>query len=372
MGSPVPGMARRTCRGDVIVAVDGTDVARKIRRQSRPRVFADRGSQVKVRVREGEALRDGHGDPRRNRNQPCGRFHGSSRESPLRSTAQSPERARVWEAAKVGECQGLISICVRIAADWSRKPCRSPALPARVVVYASRPRRKEQIFRAPKANRRLRNIPSWCWSTAIRLRPRKSFPPCRTDRALIMGETAFKGPLQAPALRRRPAAHHRALLHPADASSTRLLERFVLRLLLPRASHLQNSDTSNRPIPDARCSAAAHPDESTTRKNHAVERRVSARRFLSLRQHFSGRPRRFPPTGPDADLMARSTSCTPRTSPSPTRIRSRQEVDHRHRSRFYLRAFDKKTNDRAVLMDDPEVKSGTSCPRRAMHAGAQK
>jgi carboxyl-terminal processing protease len=79
---------------------------------------------------------------------------------------------------------------------------------------------------------------------------------------------------------------------------------------------------------------------------------------------------------PDADLMARFKDFLHTKNIAFTDAefnRDKKWITEQIRDEFYLRAFDKKTSDRAQFMDDPEVqKALDSLPKaEAMHAEAQ-
>jgi hypothetical protein len=99
-------------------------------------------------------------------------------------------------------------------------------------------------------------------------------------------------------------------------------------------------------------------------------------RFAST--YFGPAKPSLPPNwAPDADLLARfkdflHTKNIPFTDAEFTR--DKKWITEQIRDEFYLRAFDKKTSDRAQFLDDPEVqKAVENLPKaETMHVEAQK
>jgi carboxyl-terminal processing protease len=385
-------------RGDVIVAVDGKDVKGKDSSAVADMLRGTRGTQVRVSV-----MREGATEP-----VTVTVTRGDIETSLVDAFWYKPgivflkvtsfeaqNVARDVEAAmqKLGEANvkglildlrenrgGLVTEAVSLAGRFLRD--------GQVVVSHRGRAEKEQIFRANKANPQAQKYPIVVLVNGNSASASEIVSGALQDhdRALIMGETTFgKGLVQA----QFPLSDGALLLTIAHyyTPSGRLIQRdyskgsffdyYYARKPIQNDNDVKATDTGRKMYGGG----GITPDEKyDPEKSTAFERRVfnSSTIYRFASSYFGPAKPSLPPNwAPDNDLLARFKDFLHTKNIAFTDAefqRDKKWITEQIRDEFYLRAFDKKTADRAQFLDDPEVqKAVDSLPKaEAMHAEAQK
>jgi carboxyl-terminal processing protease len=207
------------------------------------------------------------------------------------------------------------------------------------------------------------------------------------DRAIIMGENTFgKGLVQA----QFPLAEGAALLLTIAhyyTPSGRLIQRdytkgsffdyYYSRKPVQNTDDVKSTDTGRKMYGGG----GITPDEKyDPQKSTLFERRIynSSVIYRFANTYFGATKPALPQTwAPDGDLLARFKDYVHTHDIPFTDVdfnRDKKWVGEQLRDEFYLRAFDKKTADRAQFMDDPEVqKAVEELPKaETLHAEALK
>ncbi len=385
-------------RGDVIVAVDGNDVTKKDSAAVADLLRGPRGSQVRVSVQ-----REGAPEPvtvtvtrGEIETSLVDAFWIKPGIAFLKVTSfEAQNVARDVEAAmqKLGEANvkglildlrenrgGLVTEAVSLAGRFLRD--------GQVVVSHRGRAEKEQVFRANKANPAAQKYPIVVLVNGNSASASEIVSGALQDhdRALILGETTFgKGLVQA----QFPLSEGALLLTIAHyyTPSGRLIQRdyskgsffdyYYARKPIQNSDDIKATDTGRKMYGGG----GITPDEKyDPEKSTMFERRVfnSSIMYRFANTYFGPAKPSLPANwAPDADLLARfkdflHTKNVPFTDAEFNR--DKKWISEQIRDEFYLRAFDKKTSDRAQFADDPEVqKAVDSLPQaEAMHAEAQK
>ena len=385
-------------RGDVIAAVGGKDVTGKDSAAVADMLRGACGSQVRVSVaREGApapvtvAVTRGEIETSL-----VDAFWFKPGIAFLKVTSfEAQNVARDVEAAlqKLGEANvkglildlrenrgGLVTEAVSLAGRFLRD--------GQVVVSHRGRAEKEQIFRANKANPAAQKYPIVVLVNGNSASASEIVSGALQDhdRALILGETTFgKGLVQA----QFPLSDGALLLTIAHyyTPSGRLIQRdyskgsffdyYYARKPVQNADDVKATDTGRKMYGGG----GITPDEKyDPEKSSMFQRRVfsSSVMYRFANTYFgAAKPTLAANWAPDADLLARfkeflHTKNIPFTDAEFNR--DKKWISEQLRDEFYLRAFDKKTADRAQFLDDPEVqKAVESLPKaESMHAEAQK
>ena len=385
-------------RGDVIVAVDGNDVAGKDSAAVAALLKGPRGSVVRVSVaREGApapiVLTVTRGEIETSL---VDAFWYKPGIAFLKVTSfEAQNVARDVEAAlqKLGEANvkglildlrenrgGLVTEAVSLAGRFLRD--------GQVVVSHRGRAEKEQIFRANKANPAAQKYPIVVLVNGNSASASEIVSGALQDhdRALILGETTFgKGLVQA----QFPLSDGALLLTIAHyyTPSGRLIQRdyskgsffdyYYARKPIQNNDDVKATDTGRKMYGGG----GITPDEKyDPEKSTQFERRIfnSSTIYRFANTYFGAAKPSLPANwAPDADLMARFKDYLHTKNIAFTDAefnRDKKWVTEQIRDEFYLRAFDKKTADRAQFLDDPEVQKAVEFLPKAeqMHAEAQK
>ncbi len=386
-------------RGDTIVAVDGKDVTKKDSAAVADMLRGPRGSQVRVSV-----MREGATEPvtltvtrGEIETSLVDAFWIKPGIAFLKVTSfEAQNVARDVEAAmqKLGEANvkglildlrenrgGLVTEAVSLAGRFLRD--------GQVVVSHRGRAEKEQVFRATnKSNPAAQKYPIVVLVNGNSASASEIVSGALQDhdRALIMGETTFgKGLVQA----QFPLSEGALLLTIAHyyTPSGRLIQRdyskgsffdyYYARKPIQNSDDIKATDTGRKMYGGG----GITPDEKyDPEKSSMFERRIfnSSVMYRFASTYFGAAKPSLPPNwAPDADLLARFKDFLHTKNIAFTDAefnRDKKWITEQLRDEFYLRAFDKKTSDRAQFVDDPEVqKAIESLPHaEAMHAEAQK
>jgi carboxyl-terminal processing protease len=373
-------------RGDVIIAVDGKDVTMKDSAGVALVLRGDRGSPVRVTVtREGApepitatVIRGGI------ETSLVDAFWYQPGIAFLKVTSfEAQNVARDVEAAmvKLDESKiqglildlrenrgGLVTEAVSLAGRFLRD--------GQVVVSHRGRAEKEQVFRA-KANPLAQKYPIVVLVNGNSASASEIVSGALQDhdRALIMGENTFgKGLVQAQFPLTEGAALLLTIAHYYTPSG-RLIQRDYTKgsffdYYFSRKPTQNNDDVKSSDIGRKMYGGAGiAPDEKfEAPKPTLLERRIYSTsvvyRFAST---YFGAAKPQLPAGwsPDNDLLARFKDYV-QSRPVPIPFtdadwnRDKKWITEQLRDEFYMRAFDKKTSDRAQFVDDPEVQKAVA------------
>jgi carboxyl-terminal processing protease len=385
-------------RGDVIVAVDGKDVTKKDSAGVADMLRGPRGSQVQVTVtREGapapitvtvtrDAIKTSLVDAFWYK-PGIAYLKVSSFEAQNVASDVEEAFARMDESKVKGlildlreNRGGLVTEAVSLAGRFLHD--------GQVVVSHRGRAEKEQVFRA-KAVAAAQNYPIVVLVNGNSASASEIVSGALQDhdRALIMGENTFgKGLVQA----QFPLAEGAALLLTIAhyyTPSGRLIQRdytkgsffdyYYSRKPTVNADDVKSTDTGRKMYGGG----GITPDEKfDPAKATLLERRIyNSSVIYHFANSYFGPAKPQLPQGwePDENLLSRFKDYL-HTKEIPFAdadfVRDKKWVTEQLRDEFYLRAFDKKTSDRAQLIDDPEAQKavGEMAKAEALHADALK
>jgi carboxyl-terminal processing protease len=388
-------------RGDVIIAVDGKDVTKKDSAGVADMLRGQRGSPVRVTV-----TREGAAEPvtvtvirGEIETSLVDAFWLKPGIAFLKVTSfEAQNVARDVEAAllKLDESKiqglildlrenrgGLVTEAVSLSGRFLRD--------SQVVVSHRGRAEKEQVFRA-KSNPLAQKYPIVVLVNGNSASASEIVSGALQDhdRALIMGENTFgKGLVQAQFPLSEGAALLLTIAHYYTPSG-RLIQRDYTKgsffdYYYARKPTQNNDDVKSTDIGRKMYGGGGiTPDEKFENpKPTLFERRIyNTSVIYRFANTYFGAAKPQLPQGwsPDNDLLARFKDyLQSRTAPvipftDAEFNRDKKWLTEQIRDEFYLRAFDKKTSDRAQFVDDPEVqKAVESLPKaEAMHSEAQK
>jgi carboxyl-terminal processing protease len=394
-------------RGDVIVAVDGNDVTKKNSQDVADLLRGHKGTPVKVSVmREGAAapvtmtvIRGGietslvdafwlkPGIVYMKVTSFEAQNVSRDVEAALQSLGESKVNGLVLDLRE--NRGGLVTEAVSLAGRFLRQD--------QVVVSHRGRAEKEQVFRAkPNAIAQKYPIVVLVNGNSASASEIVSGALQDHDRALIMGATTFgKGlvqqvmPLSEGAGLLLTIAHYytpSGRLIQRDYSHRSFFDYYYAHRETQDTNDVKTTDTGRKMFggggitPDEKFESTACSTAACSAKAPLFERRIvnSSVIFRFASEYFGPKKPELPKNWePDQDVLARfkdylHSKSFPFTSEEFDK--DRKWVGEQLRAEFYMRAFDKKTSERAAIVDDPEVqKAVENLPKaQGLMADAQK
>src|SRR5215467_1157153 len=374
-------------RGDVLIAVDGKDVTKKNSADVADMLRGPRGTQVKVTVmREGATepvtLTVTRGEIETSKVDAFWYKPGIAYLKVSSFEAQNVAKDVETALARLDESKiqglvldlrenrgGLVTEAVSLAGRFLRD--------GQVVVSHRGRAEREQMFKA-KANPLAQKYPMVVLVNGNSASASEIVSGALQDhdRALIMGETTFgKGLVQAQFPLSEGAALLLTIAHyytpsgrliQRDYSKKSFFDYYYAKRDTQNQDDVKQTDTGRKMFGGG----GITPDEKYEPKLTLFERRIlnSSVAFRFASTYFGTRKATLPKNWtPDQEVMSRFKDYLYSKNFPFTDAefdRDKKFVAEQLRDEFYFRAFDKKTSERAEIMDDPEVaKAVESLPK---------